>query len=172
MLEAEAVLAGGSVLEAIGVLYATQERQQSMQIRDIAEATGLTAHTIRFYEKEGLLPAIPRSAAGVREYQPNHLTWFRFVADLRRTGMSLEAMREFLRDGYGCPSKDIVTQAQAEGSARRRMVILRQHRLSIQERLDEIHRLLDAVDERLASLESCPSLKPTKAKRDAALAST
>jgi len=146
--------------------------ETSMHIRDIAKATGLSAHTIRFYEKERLLPAIPRNAAGVRQYRDNHLTWFRFVADLRRTGMSLEAMREFLRDGYGCPSKDITTQAQAEGSARRRMVILRQHRLNIQERLDEIHRLIDAVDERLSSLEACPSLNATNLKRDEMLAST
>lgn len=66
-----------------------------MKIAEVSEACGLSAHTIRFYEKSGMLPKIERSSDGHRRFTPRHLEWLTLLYWLRETGMSLEQMRRF-----------------------------------------------------------------------------
>ncbi|WP_298968242.1 MerR family transcriptional regulator [uncultured Roseobacter sp.] len=66
-----------------------------MKISEVAEACGLSAHTIRFYEKSGMLPDIERSADGHRHFTPRHVEWLTLLYWLRETGMSLKQMRRF-----------------------------------------------------------------------------
>lgn len=51
-----------------------------MQIKELAAATGVDTETIRFYEKEGLLPQPARLANGYRSYEPVHLERLSFVS--------------------------------------------------------------------------------------------
>lgn len=66
-----------------------------MRIAEASEACGLTAHTIRFYEKSGMLPAIERGADGHRRFTPRLIEWLTLLYWLRETGMSLDRMRRF-----------------------------------------------------------------------------
>jgi MerR family transcriptional regulator, aldehyde-responsive regulator len=70
-----------------------------MNIREAAERTGLSAHTIRFYEKNGLLPKIRRSESGIRQFSETDITFLKFVSALKKTGMSLEDIAKFTQDG-------------------------------------------------------------------------
>ena len=64
-----------------------------MKIGDIAQRTGLTAHTIRYYERIGLLPFAPRDSTGQRVYDASVLTWIEFLGRLKTTGMSITGTR-------------------------------------------------------------------------------
>lgn len=66
-----------------------------MKIAEAAQACGLSAHTIRFYEKSGMLPEIERSADGHRRFTPRLIEWLTLLYWLRETGMSLAQMRRF-----------------------------------------------------------------------------
>ena len=66
-----------------------------MRIAEVAEACGLTAHTIRFYEKSGMLPEIERGADGHRRFTHRHVEWMTLLYWLRETGMPLKQMRRF-----------------------------------------------------------------------------
>lgn len=66
-----------------------------MKIAEAAKACGLSAHTIRFYEKTGMLPQIERSAEGHRRFTPRLIEWLTLLYWLRETGMSLAQMRRF-----------------------------------------------------------------------------
>ena len=58
---------------------------------------GVTADTLRYYERVGIIPAVPRKAGGVRVYDENFIEWINFVQTLKASGMSLEAIADYIR---------------------------------------------------------------------------
>ena len=69
------------------------ESESSLTRGDLARATGSNIETIRYYEKTGLLPDPPRSAAGYRIYSAAHATRLRFILRARELGFSMEDIR-------------------------------------------------------------------------------
>lgn len=67
-----------------------------MTIGVLAEATGVGAETIRYYERIGLLPAPARTAGGYRIYKPEHVRRLSFIRRARDLGLSIDAVRELL----------------------------------------------------------------------------
>ncbi len=75
-----------------------------MNIREFAEHTGLTAHTLRYYERVGLMGSVGREANGHRVYGPQDSQWVTFLHHLRETGMSIREMQRYCapcREGGG-----------------------------------------------------------------------
>lgn len=71
-------------------------------IGEIARLSGITAFTIRYYEKIGLLPRPRRldgKEAGIRQYDDTDLRFIRFIHSLKQTGMKLEDIAEFTENG-------------------------------------------------------------------------
>lgn len=66
-------------------------------IKDVAADLGLSAHTIRFYEKEGMV-SIPRNAHGIRVFDAPSIDRLKAIAHYRRVGMSLEDIRLVLAE--------------------------------------------------------------------------
>ena len=76
--------------------------QDSYTISEVVAFTGLTAHTLRWYERIGLMPHIDRSHTGQRRYSNRDLDWLDFVGKLRLTGMPVADMvryAELVREG-------------------------------------------------------------------------
>jgi DNA-binding transcriptional MerR regulator len=71
-------------------------RKQPLQIRigELAARTGRSVHTIRWYEKQGLLPPVPRLGAH-RVYSNRHLEWLELMERLRGSGMSVAELRRY-----------------------------------------------------------------------------
>ncbi|WP_413543568.1 heavy metal-responsive transcriptional regulator [Citricoccus nitrophenolicus] len=67
-----------------------------MRIGETAAAAGMTAKTLRFYEKIGLLPAAKRSSNGYRDYSPESVTRLEFIRRGRTAGLALAQIREIL----------------------------------------------------------------------------
>lgn len=71
-------------------------------ISEVAAITGLTAHTLRWYERIGLMPHVDRSHTGQRRFTDKDLDWLAFVGKLRLTGMAVADMvryAELVREG-------------------------------------------------------------------------
>ena len=66
-------------------------------IQEVCRKTGLTAHTLRYYEKEGLLTSVERSAGGFRQYSDEDLEWLGLICCLKNTGMSLQEIARFVK---------------------------------------------------------------------------
>ncbi|WP_173317672.1 MerR family transcriptional regulator [Streptomyces fulvorobeus] len=78
------------------------EGQDRYAISEVAAFTGLTAHTLRWYERIGLMPHVDRSHTGQRRFTNRDLDWLGFVGKLRLTGMPVADMvryAELLREG-------------------------------------------------------------------------
>ena len=75
-----------------------------MNISEIAERSGLSIHTLRYYEKEGLLTNISRNESGRRVYSDTDLQWLTWIQRLKSTGMRLDDIKRFskLRSLGGC----------------------------------------------------------------------
>ncbi|MDX3689449.1 MerR family transcriptional regulator [Streptomyces europaeiscabiei] len=76
--------------------------QDRYTISEVVDLTGLTAHTLRWYERIGLMPHIDRSHTGQRRYRNRDLDWLDLVGKLRLTGMPVADMvryAELVREG-------------------------------------------------------------------------
>lgn len=76
--------------------------QDRYTISEVAAFTGLTAHTLRWYERIGLMTHVDRSHTGQRRFSNRDLDWLEFVGKLRLTGMPVADMvryAELLREG-------------------------------------------------------------------------
>lgn len=66
-----------------------------MRIDEAAKASGLSADTIRYYERTGIVPPIPRDSSGHRRFGPGEIEWMTILYWLRQTGMSMKDMSRF-----------------------------------------------------------------------------
>jgi MerR family transcriptional regulator, aldehyde-responsive regulator len=118
-------------------------------ISQAAARTGLTAYTIRYYEKIGLLPPSHRKGSGIRVFDEKDLNFMLFLHALKKTGMSLEDMTEFVQDGC------IIDRLERDGieplgdSMHRRTEILAKHLLVMQEQRREMDRIIALTEEKL-----------------------
>jgi DNA-binding transcriptional MerR regulator len=111
----------------------------SLTIAEAAARTGLTTHTLRYYERDGLmLRAVERAASGHRRYDERDLVWIDLITKLRATGMPISDVRRYaalVRDGGG---------NEAE-----RLELLRDHRGRVLAQLAEVQEHLGAIDRKI-----------------------
>jgi DNA-binding transcriptional MerR regulator len=110
-----------------------------MKIGDLAKRTGLTAHTIRYYERIGLLPCASRGHSRQREYDASILPWIEFLGRLKTTGMPIRDMVRYA----GLRTKGSTTEAE-------RKELLVQHRKRVQAHVAELHASLSVLDIKIA----------------------
>jgi DNA-binding transcriptional MerR regulator len=123
-------------------------RSVHMTIQEVAEQTGISAYTIRFYEKSGVLPRIKRRPNGIRQFTEADVVFLLFLMQLKQTGMSLEDIIEFTEDGCmleRLQRGDDIPQFVAE----KRVAILRRHQERLYEQRRNLDTLLMAVEQKL-----------------------
>ncbi|MGD9862443.1 MAG: MerR family transcriptional regulator [Pseudodonghicola sp.] len=110
-----------------------------MKISEVAERSGLSADTLRFYEKIGLIEPPPRDDAGRRDYPEAVLGWIRFLDQLNATGMKQADRIRYAR---------MRAEGPATYGARREM--LEAHRQEIARRLAALNETLALMDRKIA----------------------
>ncbi|MBU8788165.1 MULTISPECIES: MerR family transcriptional regulator [Bacillus] len=70
----------------------------SYTIGQVSEQTGLSIHALRYYEKEGIMPAVNRNENGIRLYESKDIEALEFITCLRATGMKISDIKEFVKD--------------------------------------------------------------------------
>ena len=103
-------------------------------IREVSRKTGFSAHTLRYYEKEGLISGVERTSGGFRQYTDEDIELLGLIGCLKNTGMSIQEMRRF-------------TQLTREGehTLRERVELLRKTREEVIARMAEMQKNLDKV---------------------------
>lgn len=69
-------------------------------MKEISERFHINESAIRYYEKEGLLPFIPRTEGGMRTFTDNDVEWMEFIMMLKNTGMSVKNIRKYINSLY------------------------------------------------------------------------
>lgn len=109
-----------------------------MKIGELARRTGLSVHTIRYYERIGLLPYADRDGSKHRDYGPDSLVWVEFLWHLKATGMPVRDMVHYAR-----------LRSSGEGTEAERRVMLEQHREKVRTRLIELGDCLSVLDSKI-----------------------
>ena len=68
-----------------------------MTIKEVSEAYQITTDTLRYYERVGMVPAVTRTAGGIRDYQEADLKWVELAKCMRSAGLPVEAMIQYVR---------------------------------------------------------------------------
>ena len=110
-----------------------------LTIAEVAERTGLTRHTLRYYERDGLMLGVGRAGSGHRRYSECDLGWIELITKLRATGMPIREVRryaELVRAG--------------DGNEDERLALLRAHRERVRAQLDAMAAYLGAIDVKIS----------------------
>lgn len=108
-------------------------------IAEAAEATGVSTHTLRYYERAGLMLApVDRASSTHRRYTDADIAWVRFLARLRQTGMPISGIRRYT---------ELVRAGEATVAARHELLV--QHRDRVRAQLEEISASLRAIDHKI-----------------------
>lgn len=108
-------------------------------IKEAAGMTGLTEDTIRYYEKIGILPPPERRANSHRVYHAENIDAMKLITCLKKTGLSLEAMKPFLHFPH-------LHELHAYPELRDLMI---EHKLNIKQQIASLQQIVDFIDEKL-----------------------
>lgn len=103
-------------------------------IHEVCEKTGLSAYTLRYYEKEKLLPSVSRSAGGFRQYSEEDVQALEMICRLKSIGMSLQDISRFM-----------TLFREGDKTLGERCEMLRRHRDAVIVRLEDMKKQLDIV---------------------------
>ena len=122
----------------------TTTRQRPLTITEAADVTGLTPHTLRYDERDGLLlRPVDRATSGHRRYTDRDLRWIEMITRLRATGMPIREVRAYatlVRSG--------------DGNEPRRLELLCRHRDRVRAELAAGQDHLDAIEQKIAVYEA------------------
>ena len=113
-------------------------------IKEVSEKFGITPYTLRYYEKEELIPSILREKNGHRQYSDTDLEWIQIVCCMRATGMSIEYIKKYI---------DLCLLGE-NTLPERRQIILCQKEI-IENHIKEYKQLLNVVNKKLKHYEEC-----------------
>jgi len=118
-----------------------------MRIVEVAEQLGVAPSTVRYYERIGLVPSPPRTPSGYRTYDDEATARLLLVTRAKRIGLTLEQIAEVLPiwNGVNCAAThDEITR------------LIEVKKAEVQERMQELHRFAEQLDEVRVALEEAP----------------
>lgn len=111
--------------------------KEELTIQEVAMRTSLSVHTLRYYERAGLLDPVNRAANGHRRYMTGDLNWITFLMRLHATGMSIRQMQTFVE-----------LRRQGDATALKRLAFLEAHQQQVREHLRKLEYHLAVIEEK------------------------
>ncbi|MGN6710629.1 DNA-binding transcriptional regulator, MerR family [Anaerocolumna jejuensis DSM 15929] len=104
-------------------------------IKEVSDRTGLSIYTLRYYDKEGLLPLIKRTPSGIRKFSDNDIAWIGLICCLKNSGMSIDNVKKFMN-----------LCLKGEETAENRKEMLLEHKEHILQQMNELQNSLSTVN--------------------------
>jgi DNA-binding transcriptional MerR regulator len=112
--------------------------EKTYTIQEAAEEMQVSAHTLRYYEKIGLLPAVQRAENGRRIYSEEDLGWVYWLKLLRASGMSIRVMKHYVQ----------ITRA-GDHTIDDRCLILEEYRDQLRKNIEILQRFLERLEQKV-----------------------
>lgn len=103
-------------------------------VGEMAKKLGVSPSTLRYYDKEGLLPFVARSEGGIRIFQDSDLEWLHIISCLKATGMQIKDIRSFI---YLCMQGDETIDA--------RLSLFQKRKAEVERQMAELQDTLDTI---------------------------
>lgn len=113
---------------------------------EMADQTGVSIDTLRYYEREGLIDPVARAANGHRRYSESDVLWAQVLRCLRDTGMSIDQLRHYCELGQ-----------QGENTEPERRAMLLAHRRAVEAQIETRRAALALIDHKLTFYGTEPS---------------
>ena len=114
-----------------------------MTITQVSQKYGLSQDTLRYYERVGLIPAVKRSAGGIRNYGEEECNWVEFIVCMRGAGIEVEALIEYV---------SLFQAGDATLEARKNILVNQRQKLA--RRAEELQNTLARLDKKIENYES------------------
>jgi DNA-binding transcriptional MerR regulator len=111
-----------------------------LTIAEAARESGVSAYTLRYYERAGLIGDVGRAESGHRRYSEEDLAWIHALQCLRATGMPIRDIRRYVE-----------LARSGDGTEAERLAVLEEHRAAVQAQLDEVRGHLAFIDRKITT---------------------
>ncbi|WP_238885442.1 MerR family transcriptional regulator [Clostridium sp. YIM B02551] len=112
-------------------------------IKDVSEILGLSIYTIRFYDKEGLLPFVSKNKSGHREFTESDLGLFRVICCLKNSGMQIKEIKKYI---------ELCMESANNIESRKNLLV--EHRKEIVNQINSLTEMLKVVDFKIEMYEA------------------
>ena len=106
-----------------------------MTIAEVSKKYNVTPDTIRYYEKIGLIPHVPRNKSGIRDFDENSCNWIEFIKCMRNAGLSIEVLIKYI---------SLFKQGNKTAEARKELLV--EQRKKLLEKQEDINRTIKRLD--------------------------
>lgn len=106
-----------------------------MTIAEVAKKYDISADTLRYYERIGLLPAVRRNKSGIRDYSETDCSWVEFIKCMRGAGLPIEVLIEYI---------SLYQMGDSTAEARKELLI--EERNNLVERIEEMQKTLERLN--------------------------
>lgn len=113
-----------------------------MTISEVSRKYNITADTIRYYEKEGLIPAVPRDKNGIRDFDENSCGWIEFIKCMRSAGLEIETLKRY-----------VSLFRQGTKTVKERKILLEEQRNKLLKKQGDIKATLDRLNYKIEKYE-------------------
>lgn len=113
-----------------------------MTISEVSKKYNITADTIRYYEKEGLIPTVPRNKNGIRDFDENSCGWIEFIKCMRSAGIEIETLKRY-----------VSLFRQGTKTVKERKILLEEQREKLLKKQEDIKATLDRLNYKIEKYE-------------------
>lgn len=104
-------------------------------VGEMAKRIGVAPSTLRYYDKEGLLPFVERSSSGIRMFKDADFEWFQIIGCLKKTGMQLVDIKRFIEMAM-----------QGDKTIDERLALIIKQKQSVKQQINELNRMLKTLE--------------------------
>ena len=115
-----------------------------MTIAEVSKKYEISADTLRYYERIGLIPSVRRKENGIRDYSDTDCGWVEFIKCMRGAGIQVEALIEY-----------VSLFQQGDGTQEARKQILLEQREQLAARMEDMKQTLARLDKKIAHYDEC-----------------
>lgn len=113
-----------------------------MTIKEVSEKYDISADTLRYYERIGMIPEVTRNANGIRNYQESDLGWVELAICMRSAGLPVEALIEYVK-----------LFQQGDSTFAARLQLLQEQREKLEEQKAQLQAAMDKLDYKISRYE-------------------
>ena len=114
-----------------------------MTITEVSKKYDITTDTLRYYERIGLIPPVPRTKGGVRNYDEDSCRWIEMMKCLRKAGVQIEALIEY-----------VALYKQGDSTLDARKAILVEQRSQLVDRMEDMRASLERLNDKIERYEN------------------
>ena len=127
-------------------------------VGEMAKRLGVSPSTLRYYDKEGLLPFVERSSSGIRMFKDTDFEWLQIIGCLKKTGMQLVDIKRFIE--MAMAGDDTIDE---------RLALIRKQKQSDNQQINELNSTLETLEFKEWYYETAKEAGTTEIPRNMAL---